>query len=69
MSQAIGMISSYQGIDIFIYIWVVVPYDKLLSITVLSEYDSLLRAVKILFTHSDSMVEYFVGRLCLVMFV
>ena len=64
MGQVIAMIISDQVIEIFVYIWVVVTDDELLIITVLWEDFSLLRAVYILFTHSDSIVETFSGRSC-----
>ena len=35
MVQAIGMIRYEQGIERFIYLWVVVKDDELLSITIL----------------------------------
>ena len=59
MRQFIGVIGADQIIDRLISRWVVVMDDELLSITLLEEENSLLRAVWILFPHSYIILEFF----------
>ena len=43
MSQVIGIVNADQGIDSFMSIWLVVPYDELLSMTIIGGYFSVTK--------------------------
>ena len=69
MSQVIGMVSADQGIEMFIYIGVVVLYDELLSITILGRHFVVTNSGVNISPHSDIIVEYFSGRSFLIVFL
>ena len=69
MSQVIGMVSADQGIEMFIYIGVVVLYDELLSITIVGRHFVVTNSCVNISPHSDIIVEYFSGRSFLIVFL